>query len=54
MGSAWRPGLYDKAAWAASQMEEVDVDTYFDFEEILEEDNACLAWEKDMEVEIVV
>lgn len=50
MGSAWRPDLYDKAAWTASQVE--DVDAYFDFEEILEDDNACLAWEKDLETEL--
>ena len=34
-------------------MEDVDVNTYFNYEEILDNDNACLAWEKDLEVEIV-
>ena len=53
MGSAWRPELFDMAAWRASKVEDVDVDTYFDYEEILDNDNACLAWEKDLEVEIV-
>ena len=51
MGSAWRPELYDMAAWSAIQEEEVDA--MFDFEEMLEEDDACLAWEKDLEIEIV-
>ena len=51
MGSAWRPELYDMAAWSAFQQEEVDA--MFDFEEMLDEDDACLAWEKDLEIEIV-
>ena len=46
MGSAWRPDLYDMAAWTAFQVEEVD--PVFDFKEMLEEDDAYLAWEKDI------
>jgi hypothetical protein len=45
MGSAWRPELYDMAAWTAFQVEEVDIS--LDFEEMLEDDDACLAWERD-------
>ena len=33
------------AAWTAFQVEEVD--TMCDFEELLEDDDDCLAWEKD-------
>jgi hypothetical protein len=33
MGSAWRPDLYDMAAWTTFQVEEVD--TMFNFEEML-------------------
>jgi hypothetical protein len=51
MGSAWRPDLYDMAAWTAFQVEEVD--TMFDFEEMLEDDEACLAWEGDLDIEII-
>jgi hypothetical protein len=52
MGSAWRPDLYDMAAWSAFQVEEVDA--LFDFEEMLEDDNACLVWENELDTEIVV
>ena len=52
MGSAWRPDLYDMAAWMAFQQEEVEPD-FFDFEEMLDDDIASLAWEKEMEMEIV-
>ena len=52
MGSAWRPDLYAMAAWTAFQVEEVD--TLFNFEEMLEDDDACLAWEKDLVMEIIV
>ena len=51
MGLAWRPKLYDMAAWSAFQVEEVD--TSLDFEEMLENDDACLAWEKDLDMETV-
>ena len=52
MGSAWRPDLYDMAAWTAFQQEEVE--PFLDFEEMLDEDNASLAWEKELDMEIVV
>ena len=51
MGLAWRPELYDMATWSAFQVEEVD--TSLDFEEMLEDDDACLAWEKDLDMETV-
>ena len=44
MNSAWGPELYDKAAWNASQVEEV-----MDFEELLTEDVDCLAWDKKLD-----
>ena len=40
--------LYDMSTWSAFQED----DAMFDFEEMLEDD-ACLAWEKDLEIEIV-
>ena len=43
MKSAWGPDLYDMAVWNAAQMDEV---VSFDFEEMLEEDNKCGAWDK--------
>jgi hypothetical protein len=46
MKSAWGPDLYDMAAWNAAQMDEV---ISFDsgYEEMLEEDNECDAWNND-------
>ena len=44
--------LYDMAAWTAFQQEEVE--PFLDFEEMLDEDNASLAWEKELDMEIVV
>jgi len=52
MGSAWRPDLYDMATWTAFQQEEVE--PFLDFEELLDDDNACLAWEKELDMEIEV
>lgn len=48
MKSAWGPELYDMAAWNESQVEEVN---FFDFEELLIEDAACSAWEKELGIE---
>jgi len=45
MNSAWGPELYDMAAWNASQVEEV-----MDFEELLTEDVDCLAWDKELDL----
>jgi hypothetical protein len=47
--SAWGPDLYDMAAWNASQVEEIDS---FDFIELLGDDTAGLAWDKDMEGDV--
>jgi hypothetical protein len=44
MKSAWGPELYDMAAWNAAQRDEV---TSFDYQEMLEEDNECDAWNED-------
>jgi len=52
MGSAWRPDLYDMAAWRGFQQEEVE--PFLDFEEMLDDDLASLAWEKELGTEIVV
>ena len=52
MGSAWRPDLYDMAAWSKFQVEEVD--GMFDFEEMLQDDEFSLAWENEMDIELVV
>lgn len=49
MKSAWGPDLYDMAAWNATQVEEVNL---LDFEEILLEDAECLAWDKELEIEV--
>ena len=46
MGSAWRPDIYDMAAWTSSQEEEVD---FFDFEDMLFNDAEMVAWENDLE-----
>ena len=51
MRSAWGPDLYDMAAWTTSQVEEVD---FFEFEEMLVDDDECLAWEKEFEMDQVV
>ena len=48
MGSAWRPDIYDMAAWTSSQEEEVD---FFDFKMMLVDDAEMVAWEKDSEKE---
>jgi hypothetical protein len=42
MSSAWGPGLYDKAAWNAFQVEEIPL---FDYEEMLVEDDDCEVWD---------
>jgi hypothetical protein len=48
MKSVWGPDLYDMAAWTASQVEEVE--SQFDFEELLLEDEDLSAWvEPDVE-----
>jgi hypothetical protein len=52
MGSAWRPDLYDMAAWMAFQQEEVE--PFLEFEEMLDEDNASLAWDQELDMEFVV
>ena len=52
MGSAWRPDLYDMAAWSKFQVEEVD--GMFDFEEMLQDDEFSLAWENEMDIELLV
>ena len=41
MGSAWRPDLYDMAAWTAFQQERVEPFLYF--EEMFDDNNASLA-----------
>jgi len=51
MRSAWGPDLYDMAAWTTSQVEEVD---FFEFEEMLVDDDECLAWEKEFEMDQAV
>jgi hypothetical protein len=43
MGSAWRPGLYDAAAWNAMQVEEVDL---LKLEEMLVDDADLVEWDK--------
>jgi hypothetical protein len=50
MNSAWGPELYDMAAWNSAQVEEVN--SLFDFEEMLVEDADCLAWDKEMELRL--
>jgi len=52
MGSAWRPDLYDMAAWTAFKQEEVE--PFLNFKEMLDNDNASLAWEKELDIEIIV
>ena len=44
MKSVWGPDLYDIAAWNEAQMDEVPA---FDFQEMLEGDKDCEAWDKD-------
>ena len=50
MGSAWRPDLYDMAAWTAYQQEEVEC--FLDYMEMLDEDDANLAWEKELDLDL--
>jgi hypothetical protein len=51
-GSAWRPDIYDMAAWTSLQEEEVDFfDFEFDFEDMLVNDAEMVAWEKDLEMD---
>jgi hypothetical protein len=50
MGSAWRPDLYDMGAWTEFQVEEVDSDGMFDFEEMLQDDASSLVWENELVV----
>jgi len=50
MKSAWGPDLYDMAAWNNSQIEEVN---FFDFEEMLVDDSDCIAWEKEMDLDVI-
>jgi hypothetical protein len=56
MGSAlaWRPDLYDMAAWTALQQEEVEPAEFLKFEEMYDDDVTSLAWEKELDMEIVV
>jgi hAT family C-terminal dimerisation region len=54
MGSAWRPDLYDMAAWTAFQQEEVEPAEFLEFEEMLDDDVTSLTWEKELDMEIVV
>ena len=49
MGSAWRPDLYDMAAWTALQQEEVE--PFLKFEEMLDDDNASLVWDQELDME---
>ena len=50
MGSAWRADLYDMAAWTAYQQEEVK--RFLDYMEMLDEDDANLAWEKELDLDL--
>jgi hypothetical protein len=52
MGSAWRPDLYDMAVCTAFQQEEVE--PFLNFKEMLDDNKACLTWEKELDMEIVV
>ena len=52
MGSAWRPDLYDMAAWTALQQEEVE--PFLEFEEMLDNNNASLVWDQELDMEVVV
>jgi hypothetical protein len=51
MGSAWRPDIYDMAAWTSSQEEEVD---FFDFEEMFIDDEEMVSWEKDLDEDDII
>lgn len=44
MKSAWGPGLYDHAALHTSEVEEVDL---VEFEELLIDDEDCIAWDQE-------
>ena len=50
MGSAWGPDLYDMAAWMAYQQEEVE--PFLDYMEMLDKDDANLAWEKELNMDL--
>ena len=50
MKSVWGPDVYNMAAWNESQVEDVKL---FDFEELLLDDTDGLAWDKDMEADVV-
>jgi len=52
MGSAWRPDLYDMAAWTAFQQEEVE--PFLEFEEMLNDDHASWVWDQELDMEVVV
>jgi len=52
MGSAWRPDLYDMASWTAFQQEEVE--PFLKFEEMLNDDQASLVWDQELDMEVVV
>jgi hypothetical protein len=47
--SGWGPDLYDLAAWNEAQVEDVGM---FDFKELLVDNTADLAWDKDMEGDV--
>jgi len=49
MNLAWGPELYDMAAWNTTQVEEVN--SLFDFKEMLVEDADCLAWDKELDLD---
>ena len=42
MGSAWGPGIYDTAAWNATQIDEVNL---LDFEEMLVDEVDMADWD---------
>ena len=50
MGSAWRPDLYDMAAWTAYQQEKVE--PFLEYMEMLDKDDANLAWEKKLDLDL--
>jgi len=52
MRFAWRPDLYDMAAWTAFKQKKVE--SFLNFKKMLDDDNAFLAWEKKLDIEIIV
>jgi len=48
--STWGPDLYNMAVWNESQVKDMEL---FDFEELLLDDTDGLAWDKDMEADVV-